>query len=134
MDGGGVGDEEVRVPLLSAAGGAGGIERQDSAAGAAQSKSGAKGAGGGADEEDDAGTTAPMFDPAEYPYLDENLLNELRDIQVEFDVEAAAAAPEELPHADEDVFKVGGLGIEGGVGVELRVWLGGRWACRGGCG
>ncbi|KAI8473618.1 MAG: hypothetical protein J3K34DRAFT_518899 [Monoraphidium minutum] len=44
----------------------------------------------------------------EYPFLDESLLQELRSIH-EHDVEAGgagAAAPEELPHADDEVFKM----------------------------
>lgn len=45
------------------------------------------------------------------PYLDEGLLQELRSIH-EHDVEAGqvpGAVPEDLPHADDEVFKVGGM-------------------------
>ncbi|KIZ01371.1 hypothetical protein MNEG_6586 [Monoraphidium neglectum] len=47
-----------------------------------------------------------MPEQLEYPFLDENLLQELRSIH-EHDVEAGAAAlPEELPHGDDEVFKM----------------------------
>jgi len=49
-----------------------------------------------------------LYEALEYPFIDENLLQELRSIH-EHDVEAgqgAGGAPEELPHGDDEVFKV----------------------------
>lgn len=54
----------------------------------------------------DGGLGGFMPEHLEYPYLDEGLLQELRSIH-EHDVEAGAPGPpEELPHDDDDVFKV----------------------------
>jgi hypothetical protein len=114
------GDDDLRAPLLSP------LERQASAGPGASGNARAAAAAAAATD-GDVDSTAPMFDPMEYPYLDETVLNELRDIQAEFDIEAGGGggAPEELPHADEDVFKVQGLG--GGVGWGGVGWGGVGW-------
>lgn len=81
----GDGDADARVPLLRASLD-GGLAAPDAAPSPA----------------------AALFEMEYAPFLDEGLLQELRSIH-EHDVEAGAAAgggaPEELPHADDEVFK-----------------------------